>query len=282
MVTAGDMYDLTRIRLREAGIEAWEFEAGTVLAHFAHITRGELPMLHDMLLPDACIDKIKDAVARRVGGEPLQYILGEWEFMGRPIEVERGVLIPRQETELLCELAVERIRRRRCVRAIDMCCGSGCIAISLAAFSGIMVTAADISAQALALAQRNAERWHVADKVFTIIADVRKASLTLGSFDIVVSNPPYVKSADMPFLAREVREHEPHLALDGGDDGLFYYRHVSRWAARALTKGGTIMLEAGFGMAQSIAEILHADGFREIEIYKDYAGIDRIVEARMR
>ena len=215
-----------------------------------------------------------ELIERRLSGEPIQYILGEQEFYGLRFRVTRDVLIPRPETEHLVEKAIALAARYAAPRIVDVGTGSGAIAVTLAhGLPRATVTAIDLSAPALAIAQENARRNEVDVRFLRgdLLAPVAEAG-----FDIVVSNPPYVASGDRTTLAVEVREYEPALALFAGDDGLDVYRRLIPAAFRALTPGGVLGLEIGYGQAAAIEALLADAGFTEIEFTPDLQGIARV------
>lgn len=219
------------------------------------------------------------ALTRRSRGEPLQYITGKADFMGYTFEVGPEVLIPRQDTETLCETALERLKRKNGpVRVLDLCTGSGCILISIVLLgrevSGI---GADISEEALKVAGGNAQRLCPGRAGFVcsdMFADIE------GRFDMIVSNPPYIRSADIPGLMREVAGHEPVSALDGGEDGLAFYRILARQAGEYLVPGGDLIMEIGFDQASDVSLLLEEAGWSGICVIKDLPGHDRVVCAQ--
>ncbi|MCI5914763.1 MAG: peptide chain release factor N(5)-glutamine methyltransferase [Christensenella sp.] len=209
-----------------------------------------------------------EMLARRLAGEPLQYILGEWELMGLPFRVDARALIPRQDTETLVEAALGLIKERGYRTVLDLCCGTGCIGISLAALSGAAVTLADISADALALARENAEKnggcaRFVETDLFSNIKD---------TFDLIACNPPYLSDADMAALQREVR-FEPALALYGGADGLDFYRRIAAEYAAHLAPGGALLMEVGFGQAADVCAMFGKTAYA----VRDLCGVERVV-----
>ena len=212
-------------------------------------------------------------LARRMNHEPVQYITGEQEFCGLCFCVQPGVLIPRPETELLAEAVFTESKGKR---VLDMCTGSGCIAVTVAKLGEPAFTAAsDYSAEALAVAKKNAKLLD-ADVTFyhgDLFAAVE------GMYDIIVSNPPYIRSEVIEGLMPEVREFEPRLALDGTEDGLLFYRRIIAEAKEYLTPGGRLMFEIGHDQGETVPEILEAEGYVSIEVKKDYAGLDRMVFA---
>ena len=225
---------------------------------------------------------VRNAAVRRINGEPLQYIIGNVDFMGLSISVGSGVLIPRPETELLVEEAVKRIqdkwigeRGKTALSLLDLCTGSGCIAISLAKrFPEAVVVGADLSLAALIYAQRNATENSIGNIRFLEgdLFDPVAGRL----FHCITANPPYVRTEEIQELQREVREHEPLNALDGGIDGLDYYRHILSESPKYLERDGLLIMELGYDQADAVSGLAHDSGFRNIECIPDYAGIRRI------
>lgn len=221
-------------------------------------------------------------VERRATREPLQYILQSTEFMSLPFEVRRGVFVPRPETELLVEMAEAHLRTRPLdepLTALDLCCGSGIVGVSLAyRVPNLAVVAVDVAPDAVALSASNAERNGVADRVRVVEADAFAFLEGMDArFTAVVCNPPYIATRELAALPREVREHEPMLALDGGQDGLDFYRRVIPLLARRLHANGFVMFEIGDAQADAISALLRKAGFRDVAVAKDYAGCDRVV-----
>jgi len=210
----------------------------------------------------------EEAARRRAAGEPLQYILGEWDFYGRTFFCREGVLIPRPETELLAEAALLYLDGES--TAADLGCGTGCIGLTLAAEKGCAVTLFDVAREPLDLARENAKKFNIAN------ACVRHGSIFEGpqgqKWDVVVSNPPYIKTGELGTLQAEVRR-EPALALDGGEDGLDFYRAIAALWAPAANRA--LLLEVGAGQAEAVARLLHGQG--TVRTLQDYAGIPRIV-----
>lgn len=222
-------------------------------------------------------DKYLELVKKRVNRIPLQHITGVQEFMGFNFKVNGDVLIPRQDTELLVENAVEYINSlNRKVRVLDMCTGSGCIAISVDKLCPkAEVIAVDISNEALEVAKENNKNNN---------SDVEFVQSNLfdnveGKFDVILSNPPYIKTAEVETLMQEVKEHEPRIALDGDDDGLKFYRLISEVSNNYLNDDGLIMFEIGYDQGETVPDILSKDGFKCIKVYKDLSGNDRVVIA---
>ena len=208
----------------------------------------------------------------RATGRPLCQITGYTEFLGLKIEVNGDVLCPRPETELLAEQAILYLKNKKCARALDLCTGSGCIAIALAKFTNAQITASDVSEKALNTARGNAANCG-AEINFVLSDAFEKIE---GEFDLIISNPPYIPTADIEDLEREVRDFEPRIALDGGEDGLDFYRIIADKAGDLIKDGGLLLLECGEGQAKDVADMLR--GF-SCSIIKDLQGIDRIVKA---
>ena len=212
---------------------------------------------------------LEPLIERRLSGEPLQYVLGEWEFYGLPFYVDETVLIPRPDTERLAETALSLLSEDR-RDVLDLCCGSGCIGITLAALGGARVTAADVSADALAMTERNARRNGVAVK--TVQSDLFDS--VEGTFDLIVSNPPYLSKEEMDTMEPGLR-YEPALALYGGEDGLDFYRQIAKEYRRFLRPGGALLLEIGYTQKEAV-EALYGTG----ECVYDYGGNPRVIVVR--
>ena len=244
----------------------------------------------DWTLNDEQEKRLFEALSLRSQGMPLQYILGEVEFFGLVFKVDKRVLIPRWETELLVEAVIRRMKddRRRTTddgrRILDIGTGSGCIAVSVAkSLPEVWIDALDVSLEALVLAKENAVKNRVDERINFIRSDLffvfneNNANNRLGSYDIIISNPPYVRSRDIAGLQPEVR-FEPRAALDGGSDGLDFYRRLIAESARFLRKGGLLFLEIGFGQRKSIEKIIASQSaLRLSEVINDYSAIERVM-----
>lgn len=232
--------------------------------------------LDEELVPEQ-IQKFESWIVRRVRHEPIQHITGEVEFYGLPLRVTRDVLIPRPETEHLVEAVIEMTRASEAARMVDVGTGSGAIAVALAhALRSERVTAIDLSAEALVVARENAARSGV--KVRFLQGDLLEP-VANETFDLVVSNPPYVPESDRSSLAVEVREYEPGMALFAGGDGLDIYRRLIPQAFRVLVPGGHVLLEIGFGQAEAVRALLEQNGFFNVRVLDDLQGIPRVVDA---
>ncbi len=217
-------------------------------------------------------DALEQMLFRRTAGEPLQYILGEWEFYSLPFSVGPGVLIPRPDTEMLVDKAIEFIGERK-VGVADLCAGSGCVGIAVAAScKNASVTAVEKSDLAFRYLEKNIKRNKV--RVTAVKGDITEGSF--GEFDVILSNPPYIKAAVIPTLSREV-QHEPRLALDGGEDGLFFYRAIlDNWLCR-LKKGGMLAVEIGFDQADEVKALFLEAGLKNIGEKRDYGNNQRVI-----
>lgn len=245
-------------------------EPDWIACHVLKCGRASLALRRE--ITDGEFAEMEKIAEKRAKGVPLSQVLGYTEFLGMKINVNQDVLCPRPETELLAEQGIEYLKGKKDARALDLCTGSGCIAIALSTFSSAKVTATDISEKALAVARENAKE-HKADVKF-VLSDL--FGNIEGRFDIIVSNPPYIPTADIEGLDKEVKDHEPRLALDGGEDGLDIYRKISVEAGEHLKDGGLLLLECGIGQAREIVKML--EGY-DCGIIKDLQGIERIVKA---
>ena len=266
-----DLLKKVKNRLIEFGIDE-EAEAEWIVSLTIGCKRDELNS--DTLISAKHVEKIERIVKERCTGRPLWYCIGDTDFYGYKILVNESVLIPRPETELLVENALKYINNSSLV--LDLCTGSGAIAVAVNKSSNAKVFAIDISDKALDVAKKNAEINNayvefIKSDLFNEISDGQK-------FDVIISNPPYIKSDDILTLQKEVKDFEPMLALDGGADGYDFYKRISKDANKYLNRGGVLIMECGFGQAQTIKEML-SNNFTSVEIIKDYENIDRIVKA---
>ena len=273
MDTARAAYQAVAHSLKSAGIPEPDAKARVIVSEALGVGLG------DVLLPlpvSAAQREVIDAMARRCAqGEPVEYVAGRAYFRYLTLAVTPDVLIPRQETELVAEEAIALIKARGYGTALDIGTGSGCIAISLAQETGARVDACDISEAALALAQENARASGVSVRFF--LSDMLGG--VTGTYDIIVSNPPYISDEEYKSLDAGVRDYEPKLALTAGD-GLDCYRIIARDAGRHIKPGGALVLEIGATQAADVTALLADAGFTETTVKKDYAGRDRIVTAR--
>ncbi|MEC4675790.1 MAG: peptide chain release factor N(5)-glutamine methyltransferase [Nitrospirota bacterium] len=285
--------------LEKANIDEPVIEAGMLLLHVSGLDRLTAYRDNPEVGPEI-LSEIHKLIGRRAMGEPMQYITGEVDFLDLVIKVGRGVLIPRPETEILARETIKEARGLKSVaqglrqtaerrtpnfeqysslRILDLCSGSGCIALALAReFPDANIHGIDISGTAVKYAETNAAFNKISNVIF-LEGSLFGPVTTMPVFDLIVSNPPYIRTSEIGTLQREVREWEPLEALDGGMDGLDFYRKILLGARSHLSKGGKILLEAGYDQAGDIAVIAEKSGFKNITLIKDFSGIERILKA---
>ena len=257
--------------------------ARNLLCHVSGKTQEQLLAAENLYASEEVCNAVEKAVARLVDGEPLAYVLGEWDFYGLRLEVNSNVLIPRDDTCAVTELAIRNaLFLEQTPRILDLCTGSGCIGLAIASrVNDARVTLGDISKDALAVAKRNVVSTHMTGRVSCLQIDaLSKPQAFLGKFDMIVSNPPYVTSMEMEALPHSVVDYEPHLALLGGADGLDFYRAITENYKEALKDGGYLCYEFGEDQGDSVCDILEKNGFTIIERAKDFNDRERAVIAR--
>ena len=285
---AYDLYQKGADILKQAAIPDWDYDSRTLLEWSCGITRMDLLLDPNKIVDQTDAESYLSYIDKRASHEPLQYLIGEWEFMGFPFKVNPSVLIPRQDTECLIEWILEPEHNENSedtlkqeITVLDVCTGSGCIAISLdlllkeQAQLTAQVEALDVSKDALMTAKINKELNHSEVHFFesNMFENVEK------SYDMIVSNPPYIPSKVVDGLMAEVVQFEPRLALDGMEDGLHFYRILAQEGKTHLNRGGRLYLEIGHDQGVSVPEILRNEGFVQIEVRKDLSGNDRCVRA---
>lgn len=267
------LYQIGKEQLQKAGITDAELDARLLLEFICHTDRNALYAHGDQEIEDEKMHDFLQLIEKRAVHIPLQHLTGEQNFMGLDFLVNEHVLIPRQDTEILVEEIMRDLHDG--IRILDMCTGSGCILLSLLHYSNDCVgVGVDVSEDALAVARQNADRLAEKQAVFIQSDLFEKVE---GSFDLIVSNPPYIRSQEIAGLMPEVREHEPHLALDGKNDGLHFYREIIKEAMLHLKRGGQLFFEIGYDQGEAVQALLAANGYTEIAVVKDYAGLDRVV-----
>ncbi len=277
MKTYNDIYIDTRHALRAAGVEAFGTEARILLA--AAADKSVEDFLRDLrLYPGGDFEaRAAEYLSRRLAGEPAAYIAGSWEFHGLELEINSNVLIPRSDTEVVTDAAIAFLGGRPDARVLDLCTGSGCIGLAVAHdVPDCRVVLADIDPRALMLARRNALRHGLSGRVLTVEADVMaQPARQLGGFDLIVANPPYVPTPELGELDPSVRDYEPRTALDGGEDGLDFYRAIfARWPA-VLKEDGCLALECGEGQSEALRRMGSRVGFTAIAAFQDTGGTER-------
>ena len=258
--------------LRSREIADAEYDAWYLMEFAGHISRAEYLLRRMEKMPKEVYIRYEELLRERGKRIPLQHLTGEQEFMGLSFTVNDRVLIPRQDTELLAEEALKRLRPG--ARVLDLCTGSGCIAISLKKIRpDLDVTASDLSGQALEIARENAKRLR-ADVDFVQSDLLEELS---GTFDMIVSNPPYIPTKTIDTLMEEVRFHDPKMALDGGADGLFFYRRIIAESKSHLTRGGWLIFEIGHDQGETVSHMMMEGSYTGVRVIKDLSGLDRVV-----
>ncbi len=286
-----ELYRIGKESLIKAGIAEAELDARLLLEYICNTNRNDLLVHGDREVSSEDETKYLKWIDKRAEHIPLQHITGVQEFMGLEFEVNKHVLIPRQDTEILVEEILRDLHDG--TRILDMCTGSGCILISLLNYSndceGIGV---DISADALAVAKRNGTKLlagkqddtrysFIESDLFSHFHIMNENGEDVERFDIIVSNPPYIRSDVIPTLMEEVRLHEPVGALDGTEDGLYFYRKITEQSKAFLQNGGKLFYEIGYDQGEAVKNIMEAAGFLDVKIIKDFAGLDRVVYGRL-
>lgn len=285
-MTYGELYEYGKRTLEAAGVAEAALDARLLLEYICHTDRNELIVHADHNRSGMEEQFYRTVIEKRAERVPLQHITGEQEFMGLSFRVNEHTLIPRQDTEILVEEAMRHLVDG--MRILDMCTGSGCILLSLLKYSneceGIGV---DISEKALEVARENAARLQLsaaflAGDLFAPLESLEAERTVRGGrhgvlFDMVVANPPYIETGVIAALMPEVRAHEPLAALDGGEDGLSFYRRITTQAPAYMQRGAYLFFEIGCGQAQAVTALMQETGFGGIEVLRDYAGLDRVV-----
>lgn len=275
-MTVNEIYQSGLKLLENNNIENSKFEAQSLLQKAFSLDRVGFIIHKTDKADENCSHNFFKFIEKRILGEPLQYILGEWSFMGFDFKVGRGVLIPRDDTEVVVNLCIDFLENRADKKTVDLCSGSGAIAVALDKISGAKVTAVEIDETAFSYLETNVKENN--SSVKPVMADALEICDTFadGELDLIVSNPPYIKSADIETLQKEVRL-EPRLALDGGEDGCDFYREiVSRWS-RKLKKGGALAFELGEGQADAVKALMTEQGFSDFKILLDFGGVQRAI-----
>lgn len=280
-MTYRELYEYGKLKLEGAGITEAPLDARLLLEYICHTDRNELIVRGDRERSAMEEEFYRMTIDKRASRIPLQHITGEQEFMGLCFRVNEHTLIPRQDTEILVEEALHRLCDG--MRILDMCTGSGCILLSLLKYSneceGIGI---DISGKALAVARENAQRLQLdavflEGDLFSPLEGFVSERTTDRLFDMIVSNPPYIETAVIDTLMPEVRGHEPVMALDGMEDGLFFYRRIIAEAPKHMRKGAYLLFEIGCGQGDAVMSLMREAGFEQVAVFQDYAGLNRVV-----
>ena len=273
-MTYKESYERGKRVLAEAGIDEAELDARLLLEHICGTCRNDLLAHGDREVSRQEQVAYLNLLERRGERIPLQYVLGVQDFMGLEFKVNENVLIPRQDTEILVEEALRELHDGMDI--LDLCTGSGCILISLLRYSNDCTgLGVDLSEGALAVAEENAEKLLSDKQIRFLKSDLFEG--VNGVYDRIVSNPPYIPGGVIETLMPEVKEHEPLQALDGGEDGLYFYRKITEQCGNYLKPGGMLYFEIGYDQGEAVSGLLSEAGFREIRVVKDYGGLDRVV-----
>ena len=263
-------------KLDAAGISDASVDIWLLLEHYADIKKSDCLANPNMVISVVDAKEIEEAVEKRINHIPLQHIIGETEFMGLTFKVNEDVLVPRFDTEILVDEVVKYVGDEY-LKVLDMCTGSGCIAITISDMcDNVTVVASDISKDAIEVAKEN-NQLNQTDVTF-VESDLFEN--VVGMFDVIVSNPPYIKTDEIENLQDEVKLHDPKLALDGGESGLDFYRKIVEQSKDHLKTNGMIFFEIGFDQAEEVSNILKANGYHDIVVKKDLSGLDRVVIAK--
>ena len=280
--TISEVYLDLRNELRRHGVTSAPLEAKELLAFALEIPRDQMNERSGSYLFDQQLERLEQLKQRRLSGEPLAYIIGEWDFYSITFQLTPQVLIPRPDTETLVDAGLAFFNRRERGRILDLCCGCGCVGIALLKNlpDTISCVFADASEDALEMTRENLTRQRLNFRGLTVgQSALEPCEEALGKFNLIVCNPPYIPSGDIDGLDVSVRDYEPRLALDGGPDGLDFYRAVSVYFKRALTKNGMLAFECGMGQSQAVQQILQQAGYYDIKTMRDFNGVERVVTA---
>ena len=278
-ITYNDLYLEVRRQLRESGVEASTLEARELVCFGTGKSREELQRDSRLYASPEREAQVRRLVERRMAGEPVAYLIGEWEFYGLPLDISQDVLIPRADTEVLAEQAIAYIQQLGECRVLDLCAGSGCVGLAIAAQAPqARVVLGEIDDSALKICRQNIRRNSLSARVTPIQMDAReKPARSLGEFQCIISNPPYIPTGDIAGLEPSVRDYEPHMALDGGADGMDFYRAITEQWKEALAPGGRLYFEVGIGQADPVLRLMRSQGFGDLQIIKDHHKIPRVV-----
>ena len=278
-ITYNDLYMDVRQELRAAGIQAATLEARELVCYAAGKTRQDLMRDARLYVPAAIEAQVHALVKRHLAGEPVAYLIGEWEFYGLPLDISEHVLIPRPDTEVLAEEAIKFVQTLGECRVLDLCAGSGCVGLAIASQAPkSRVVLGELSEGALRICRQNIRRNGLSSQVVPLAMDVMAGPPAhMGEFDCIVSNPPYIPRADIETLDVSVKDYEPHMALDGGEDGLDFYRTICQNWQDVMHVGTRLLFEVGIGQADDVLRLMRSAGFGDLEVIDDPAGIPRVV-----
>ncbi len=278
-ITYNNLYMDIRRRLKLAGCPGAGLEARELVCCGSGKTREEFYRDAQLYVAPETEEAIQALVERHLNGEPVAYLIGEWEFYGLPLDVNESVLIPRVDTEVLAREAIDFIRTQGKCRVLDLCAGSGCIGLALAANAPeCRVLLGEISEPAVRICRQNIRRNGLTGQVSVMAMDaLQPPPKTIGEFQCIVSNPPYIPRPEIEKLENSVKDFEPHLALCGGEDGYDFYTAIIRRWKKTLATGGRLYFEVGIGQADTVLRMMRAEGFGDINIVPDSQNIPRVV-----
>ncbi len=279
MITYHDLYMDIRKTLRQAGYPAAELEARELVCCGSGKDRNEFYRDARLYISQETEQAVRALLARHLNGEPVAYIIGEWEFYGLELDVNPSVLIPRVDTEVLASEAIEYVKSQGRCRVLDLCAGSGCVGLAVAVNAPeCRVLLGDVSEAAVRVCRQNIRRCGVTGRVSAMQLNAMESpGRALGEFRCIVCNPPYIPRADIETLDRSVKDFEPSLALCGGEDGYDFYTAIIRLWRDALAVGGRLYFEVGIGQADTVLRMMRAQGFGDINVVQDTQGIPRVV-----
>ena len=277
--TYNNLYLDIRQELRRAGITAATLEARELVCYGSGKTREELIRDGQLYVSPEVEQRIRRLVDRHLHGEPVAYLIGEWEFYGLPLDISEAVLIPRVDTEVLAAQAIDYVNTLGQCRVLDLCAGSGCVGLAVAANAPrCRVLLGELSEGAVRICRQNIRRNQLSGQVSVMVMDaMAKPPAAIGEFDCIVCNPPYIPRAEIETLDISVKNFEPYQALCGGEDGYDFYSYISQHWRGALRSGGRLYFEVGIGQADTVLRMMRANGFGDINVVQDTRGIPRVV-----
>ena len=282
-ITYNNLYMDIRQELHRAGIQAATLEARELVCFAAGKTREQFVRDGRLYVPQDVEEQARALMRRHLAGEPLAYLIGEWEFYGLPLDISEQVLIPRSDTEVLAGEAIRWLQTQQDARVLDLCAGSGCVGLAVASqVHACRVVLGEKSEAALRICRQNIRRSGLLGRVTPMPADaLEPPTRQLGEFDCIVCNPPYIPTQDIETLDVSVRDYEPHMALDGGEDGLMFYRAIVQHWTQILRPGGWLMFEVGEDQADAVMALMKDAKNTDVTALEDTAGIRRVVVGRI-
>ncbi len=281
-MTISKLLSISYKKLSSAGIESYMLDSQIILAFLLNKNRIYLHINKFDEVSEEIEKKFNELIELRSTGYPVKYITKSCEFMGMTFHIEEGVLIPRNDTEILVEVVINKIKKENLKNICDVCSGSGVIGISLMKeIKDLNVQMFDMSDRALEVSRKNAKKLNVIDNALIVKSNLLNYALENGvKYDLIVSNPPYIKSKEIQNLMKDVKDFEPVSALDGGEDGLCFYRKITKESISCLNENGFLCYEIGYDERFDVINILKENGFKDIECYKDLSNYDRVVLGR--